>query len=131
LKRKDLCTADVGSLVRDYIAAAIIHGDATLTRNFRKGNPKADLLFSIYRELRNRGREAQNALLVLLNHPNDSVRSWAASHVLEFSPEDAVPVLEKLSMGKGLVNFGAKMTLDEWRRKGRLNFFGECSGNTH
>lgn len=62
------------------------------------------------------------ALRELLGHAERGVRLWAASHALEFAPEEAQRVLDNLVLLKGsLVGFSAEMTLREWRA-GRLQF---------
>jgi hypothetical protein len=56
-----------------------------------------------------------------MQDPDVAVRSWTASHGLEFAPEQAEPVPVALADGPGMSAFTAKMTLREWR-KGNLRF---------
>ena len=79
------------------------------------------MVSAVYRELRARGKTAQNALLPLMTDPDDAVRGWSAAHALEFAPEQAEPVLTALADSRGVSAFSAKMTLREWR-KGNLSF---------
>ena len=79
------------------------------------------MVADVYRELRARGAEAQSALLPLLDHENDAVKCWAASHALEFAPERGEPVLTRLARGRLALAFSARQTLREWRN-GNLSF---------
>jgi len=56
-------------------------------------------------------------LLPLMQDPDDAVQSWAASHALEFAPEQAESVPVDLAEGRGISAFNAKMTLWEWRKE--------------
>jgi Domain of unknown function (DUF2019) len=84
----DVRKATVNELVTAYAEAAGVHGKAAVAGDYKRANARADEIASIYRELRNRGREAQLSLLPLLEHPDIDVRGWAAAHALEFSPAD-------------------------------------------
>lgn len=107
-------------LLARYVQAAIEHAekDAPTCRV----NRAAEVIAVVYAELRKRGPQAQNALLVLLDHPNAAVRAWAGAHALDFAPEQGEPVLVALSeQEEGLIGFNAEMTLDVWRA-GELRF---------
>ena len=60
-------------------------------------------------------------LLALLDHPDTSVRAWAAAHALEFAPAEGEPVLEEIASGADILAFNAEMTLTVWR-EGELRF---------
>src|SRR5262245_61169894 len=96
MKKSNLRNADLMDLIAAYSDAARTQGHATETGDHKAGNKASDLLAAIYSELRNRGREAQRALLPLLNDDDPGVRLWSASHALEFSPSDAERVLKAL-----------------------------------
>lgn len=119
----ELSALTTDELVGRYREAARAHGAAEMTRKaVRAANREADTIAAVYRELRR--RDARSVLLVLLDDPDPSVRSWAGAHALDFAPSEGEPVLEALSredtgpLGKG---FDAQMTLQEWRA-GRLRF---------
>ncbi|WP_428265655.1 HEAT repeat domain-containing protein [Haliangium sp.] len=108
---------DAQSLIEQYKEAAMRHGNA---KSARAANAAAEKLATIYRALREQDMRAM--LLPLLESPDPSVQSWAASHALEFEPDAALPVLERLAGGPpGAVRADASMTLEEWRA-GRLAF---------
>jgi hypothetical protein len=108
-------------LIRLYAQAASEHEEAQVRRDYQAGNPPADRIASIYRELRNRGREHQQRLLSLLTSNDPGVRLWAASHALEFEPSKGETVLGAFLTTEGILAFCARITLDEWR-KGALRF---------
>ena len=108
-------------LVRLYQEAASAHGQANQSRDFKAGNPAADKIAAIYREIRKRGLEHQRALLPLLLHSDTSVRSWAAAHALEYEPRQGEAILLDISKLGGPEGFSARMTLKVWR-EGNLCF---------
>lgn len=109
-------------LLDAYRQAAMRHGTASSAGDYTVGNPQADIVAAIYRELRNRGGDASNALLGLLDDQDAGVRSWAAAHALEIAPEKGIPVLEALADSDVWpLNTSADMTLKVWR-KGELRF---------
>lgn len=113
--------ADLAELLRLYERAAIAHGLASEVGNYEAANMEYETLAAVYRELRTRGSETQNAVLGLLNHDDEYVRAWAAAHALEFAPERGEPVLTEISRTTGVRALDARMTLKEWR-KGNLKF---------
>jgi hypothetical protein len=117
----DFQSRSVNQLAQEYVSAAIAHGNASTAGDHSEANRQHDTIQDVYRELRSRGKSAQNVLLGLLEHPNEAVRGWAAFHALEFAPNEAEPVLEVLSESPGISGFNAEMTLKEWR-KGTLKF---------
>ncbi|MCO5050790.1 MAG: DUF2019 domain-containing protein [Verrucomicrobiae bacterium] len=113
--------ADVGMLLKLYVEAAVAHYCATEKGDYRTANRQHDVVAAAYRELRGRGIEAQRSLLVLLDHPNEAVRAWAAAHALEFAPDEGEPILQSIAKGSGVCKLNATITLDEWK-KGALKF---------
>ncbi len=72
---------------------------------------------SIYRRLRTRGRAAQQSLYSLLDDPDPNVRGAAATYVLDFEPDRALPVLEEVAAipRGGFAGTRAELTLDVWK----------------
>ena len=116
-----LSEATVDQLVAIYGEAAAAHGRASSEGDYETANEQHDILAAAYRELRERGSEAQQRMLTLLDHRDAGVRSWAGAHSLEFSPEDGKRTLEALIVAGGLAGFNAEMTLETWRQ-GNLQF---------
>lgn len=122
MKARSLPRASVAELLDAYRKAAKIQSSSTLTGDYKTGNPQADIIATIYRELRNRGGDAQNALLDLLDDEDAGVRGWAAAHALEIAPAKGIPVLEALAQSEPWpLNTNAEMTLKVWK-KGELRF---------
>lgn len=109
------------ALAAVYRSAATEHGRSSVEGNHAEANTQAELLAAAYRELRGRGVESQRRILRFLEDEDESVRSWAGSHALEFAPERGEAVLAALAEGRTLAAFNARMTLREWRA-GRLTF---------
>jgi len=121
MKKIDVAKSEVQSLVAEYRASAVAQSVATESGDHRKANRHHDVIADIYRELRRRGRDAQAALLPLLDDIDPRVRAWAAAHALEFAPDRGQPVLNRLRSAGGVVGLNAEMTLEEWSR-GSLRF---------
>ena len=111
----------IDEVISLYIDAADKQYGAIQVGNTRAADKVGGVIATAYRELRQRGVQAQTALLPLLEHPDPSVRIWAASHTLEFEPEQAEPVLEKLAGEDSLQGFSGDMTLRVWK-DGSLRF---------
>ena len=109
------------ALIKTYRIAAGVHGRASASGDSRAANRAHKRLALAYRTLRARGPASQAKLLSLIKDRDVGVRAWVAAHALEFSPAAGEPVLVDLAAQPGLVGFGAKMTLQEWRA-GRLKF---------
>ena len=104
------------ALLAAYVADAISHGDSLEVGDHQAANSSADALIGIYRELRRHGIGAQDALIPLLKHSDRGVRFWAASHALEFAPEEAERVLSGIAVAReSLVAVSASIILRQWR----------------
>ena len=113
----DIPSSSVEELADDFRCVASAHSQATLAGDHENANRHHDIIAALYRELRARGASAQKVLLPLMQDPDDAVQSWAASHALEFAPEQAESVPVDLAEGRGISAFNAKMTLWEWRKE--------------
>jgi hypothetical protein len=106
-------------LVHQYAEAASAHKEATAAGDSKRANQAHDVVAAIYRRLREQGEQRQ--LLPLLSHDDAAVVAWAGAHALEFAPEEGERALAELAQRDGLIGFGARMTLSEWRA-GKLTF---------
>lgn len=105
-----------------YAKAASAHRRATEAGDHKKANKAYQVIATLCRTLRQMGPEAQRSLLVLLDHTDPGVRSWASAHALEFAPSDAERVLAALARSEtGFISLDARMTLRHWR-EGKLQF---------
>lgn len=121
MNERQLGLATTAELLDIYVEAAITHGQSTLSGDKGANHKAYDVITGVYCELRKRGDQSISALLSLLDHEDRSVGTWAASHVLEFAPEQGELALERIAKTGGLLAFNAEMTLSEWR-KGNLKF---------
>lgn len=118
----ELKEVETGTLLEWYADAASKHGKAMETYDHRTANPQADRAFAIYKELRERGRDAQAQLLTLLKHADPHVRHWAATNGLEFAPEQGeTMLLELISSAEGESKIMYQRTLRAWQ-DGTLKF---------
>lgn len=60
------------------------------------------------------GNEAKDRMTELFFHTDDSVRSMAASFLLEYKSKEALEVLKEVAKGSDLVAFGARETIRSW-----------------
>ena len=110
----------IDELLATYRAAAAKHGRATQTGAYREANKAYRELIRCATRLRQKGADAQAGWTKLLDDDDDSVRVWAASHILEFAPDDAARVLRSIANGNpGPDGLNAEMVLREWKA-GRL-----------
>lgn len=112
----------VARMVAKYAKAASLHGRATREGDQELANRSYQRMARVCRALRERGPDAQSALLPLVSDPDPAVRGWAASHALEFAPEVASQALSELASGPpSPERLSAEVVLREWRR-GALKF---------
>ncbi|WP_169791508.1 DUF2019 domain-containing protein [Sandaracinus amylolyticus] len=106
------------SPVRRYADAARRHEQGTNDADPRKANRAARELTRLWKQIR-RSDEQLAEFVELLGHEALSVRLWAATHLLPIDPLRAERAIEELTREPGILGFGARMTLQEWRA-GRL-----------
>ncbi len=115
---------DINNIKCTYAENAALHGKMSEEGNDELANTAHDAVVDAYCELQSHGDEGMNALLTLMDHKNDSVRCWAATHSLTTADEKAVAVLREIADGVGAVSFTAEMVLSEWK-KGTLEIPGK------
>lgn len=109
-------------LVEMLASAASDRGLALRAAEPRSANTLYKLMVTLYKEIKDRGLEAQRQILPLLRHENPNVRASAAYFALEFDPETAEPALERiLEEEHNMVGFSSRMVLQQWR-EGKLRF---------
>lgn len=109
----------VSNSLRDFEMAAIAHGKYTEIGKTRACNGAYSRVVRARQELRNLPDRGDGDLLKLIDHPNISVRCWAAFYLLPVHEPVACRALAEAALGPGLVAFSAGVTLKEWRA-GRL-----------
>ena len=117
----ELIAAPVAHLGESYRKAAAERANAVAVGRHRVANRNYDLIVSIARELRSRGRDGECALEQMLEHESLEVRVWAAFHCLPFAATAAEQVLKEAAEGPpSPTRLEAEMTLSEWKA-GRLH----------
>jgi succinate dehydrogenase flavin-adding protein (antitoxin of CptAB toxin-antitoxin module) len=106
----------IESILNQYKQAAFLHGQATLTGDYKKGNRHHDVIIGCYIKLRTTGIEAIEQLATLLDDEDDSVVTWAATHLLPYHEKRSIEVLTGISTKPGIIAFAAQMVLSEWRK---------------
>ena len=107
-------------LVHQYVEAAVERSRLG-SLDYVAANAATARIQAAYCGLKMRGLESAKKVLLLLTHSNIGVRGSAATHMLEFAPEEAEPVLETIAAEGGLRGFGAKLVLKAWK-DGTLKF---------
>ena len=107
---------DVNKLTNEYVENAVIHGETTLSGDFKKGNKATKKLFKIEAIMKENTEIAREMLNVLLEHENISVLSWAAADALDlkYRAEEAEQLLKKIARMSdiGILRLDAEMSLE-------------------
>lgn len=103
-------------LVEAFAKAAKEQGEALDECNPKKANRRTKLISKTFAAMKQRGSEAWQQFLFLLNHPEPYVRYFAATYALRSNPNLALPILERLDREEwGLLAFRAGLALKQWR----------------
>jgi Domain of unknown function (DUF2019) len=114
---KPLKASTTEELVQRFAVKAVEREGFMKAHDPRRASARFDQMVKIYDVLKNRGLDAQRKLLPLLQHKDHHVRYSAAARVVEFDADEAIPILEELSLtGAPLLRFEAKVTLEQWRK---------------
>jgi Domain of unknown function (DUF2019) len=105
-----------------YVDAAILHHEKLLLGDPKGSNRQHDRLIKAIRQIRKQGDQGKDFLLGLLQHENESVKLWAACHLLTIDEKRAVETLKKIAAKASAwqLQTDAEMTISEWRA-GRLD----------
>jgi hypothetical protein len=107
-------------LIEEYKKWATQHGVGTMSGDSKATNASYKKMMATLAEMKGHHPSAPIELMKLLNDPNPSVASWAATHLINFCESDSLLTLERIAKSdSGLIAFDAKMVLEE-RRNGRF-----------
>ena len=106
----------IEALKQQYIHYAQTHRQGIKKGDHRIANKAYDQLVGSYRELRALGKGGTDVLKELMDHEDDSVRAWAATHSLRTDTSKAVQTLKDVAKGPGMTAFSARMVLEEWEK---------------
>ena len=65
-----------------------------------------------------------NSFLKLLDHENESVRLWSATHSLFINEDAALPAIKEVAEGDGILSFSASMVVEQWKKGDLKSPFG-------
>ena len=111
-----MTNSDLDRLLAQYGRAA----EGTSNPDPHEANQWHDEMHAAYKALRE-SEAGRMGIASLMSHEDPHVRCWAAAHSLQWQPESARIVLEKLRDDGGPCAFDAEMTIDEYD-KGRLSY---------
>lgn len=104
------------TILDEYIAAAHVHGEASVKGDNEEANEAYSKLIAIVRQLRQAPDQGAADLKEALKNEDAHVQCWAATHLLPLDETIAVSTLERLAADSAsLAGFDAKMVLREWR----------------
>lgn len=110
---------DLMDTITKYRNAAIAHGEASETGDWKTVNKNYDIVSECYAKLKS-SAEGRKKIIELMDDLNKYAQLWAATHSLPLDHR-AQEKLSLLSKEPGILGFNAEMTLEEWR-KGNLKF---------
>lgn len=110
---------DVIDALNAYSANAILHREETEAGNPEQANQADDRIISAYRVL-HQTKEGRDAIRALLEDSDPGVRTWAATHALEYAESEALAQLDLIASGVGPIAFNAAVVAQLWRA-GELN----------
>lgn len=83
-----------------------------MSATLKRPNRRTKLIHKTFAAMKQRGPEAWEQFLFLLNHPEPYVRYFAATYALRANPGLAIPVLERLDREeRGILGFRASQAL--------------------
>lgn len=113
-------------IFEEYIKHAKDHRSFIQNGDHRNANKSYKKLLRIYMHFVEDRSLAEENLLRLMRYSDPDVQIWAAAHSISLmiDIENAEKILENISRdySKDLIGFSAKLTLHEWKTKGKLSF---------
>lgn len=109
-------SGDVQAILERYVVSARGHGEATENGDHRRANRCYRGIMKALHELDTDTVNGRGSLLDILSYDVPSVRAWAATHLLNMYPDEAVAALEEVVRLPTIVGFDAQVVLKEWRK---------------
>jgi len=106
--------ADFDKTIKVYEATAVLYGEAMEEGDFDQACFCLEKNERAFRNLRSVGKQGEQTLFGLFNHPNPFVRISAATHLLGSYKAQSIQVLEQLADKQGFQGFNARMVLDDY-----------------
>jgi hypothetical protein len=108
---------EVEKIVDEFEEYCIQYSIADRDLNHKVVNKCAKKIINAYLKLKELGKIS--ALEKLIYSENETVRSWAATHLLKVNEPLAKKTLQEIAIKSDISGFDAQMTLSEWE-KGNL-----------
>ena len=105
----------IEKLVQDFFLACVQQDNFASQGNSKQANNQAQKINILFDQIKGTGVDGREKLLELVDDSNLVVAKMAAVYSLHYNSERCVPVLERLSQEPGLLGFGAKQTLRNWK----------------
>jgi hypothetical protein len=104
-------------MIEEYISLAIIHGESTLSGDYKRGNKAFFKMEKLVKEIKESDDTIKRQFYSLLQHDNDNVKTWTASYLLGTFESKALQALkEVVKKSQGIISFNAETTIKEWRK---------------
>ncbi|MBL7758265.1 MAG: DUF2019 domain-containing protein [Chitinophagaceae bacterium] len=97
-----------------FIENAIKHGEAIGIGDYRTANKLHTKLGAAYQLIKQDGK--WNELIELITHPDDNVKLWAATYLLESNTKVALRILKELKNSTEITGLTASTTIDIWNK---------------
>lgn len=107
--------SSVQALITDYEESAKQHAEATLSGDSKIANNSYDKMIKSIKKIHELDSEGV-LFLKLLNHENESVKLWSATHALFINETAAMMALQEIARGTGISSFSASMVAEEWSK---------------
>jgi len=104
MTKQKLSNRSVEALIERYVDCGLTQSAARTMLDVNRANRMYDEMKLIADELTSRGKAAQEALVPLMDHPNDAVRGAAAWDCHSIAPAKARHVLEEISQTGEIVD---------------------------
>lgn len=105
----------VETLEARYRKYAEEYGAAYTGYDYKRTNRNHDKLVALLPELRATADRGEEILRRLMKDSSDAVATWAATHSLPIAEKDALATLDAIAQRGGMIGFGAKMVIEEWK----------------
>ena len=112
-------TQDAETLETKYRKYADVHGAGFIEGDSKAANRNYDKLAALLPTLRATSDRGEEILRRLMKDPSDAVATWAATHCLPISEEEALSTLRAIAGRGGIIGFSAETVIKEWK-SGRL-----------
>jgi hypothetical protein len=106
----------MNKIIENYVDLAIEHGKCTLDGNSKNGNQVHKKMMKLINEIERSDKIIKREFVELLQHENDSVKSWTAVTLLKTFENESISALSLVSKNSSIIGFTAQTTIDSWKK---------------